>query len=159
MSSRPLFKVQPIAGPNRAGVPVYEVVLSFADEDRAYVQEVASFLESQGVDLFYDGNEEADLWGKDLVEHLEFVYRRAARFCVMFISSHYAAKVWPSYERKSALARAIQERAEYILPARFDSTDVSGLLPTIGYVDLSTKSPRELGLLILKKLGRSMQTE
>ncbi len=44
--------------------------------------------------------------------------------------------------------------AEYILPARFDETEIPGLRKTIGYVDLRRKSPGVLAVLILQKLGR-----
>lgn len=64
----------------------YDVVLSFAGEDRDYVELVAEFLELHSVVVFYDKYEEATLWGKDLAEHLDGVYRKQGRFCVMFIS-------------------------------------------------------------------------
>lgn len=129
----------------------YDVALSFAGEDRAYGEQVAGYLRSRDVKVFYDLYEEASLWGKDLAEHLDMVYR-TAKYCVMFISEHYAGKVWPSHERRAALARSLEERDEYILPARFDETDVPGIRPTIGYINLSHKSPEQLGQLILKKL-------
>ncbi len=132
----------------------YDIVLSFAGEDRGYVSQVADILSAQGVEVFYDEYEKVTLWGKDLVEHLDSVYRNQARFCVMFISKHYADKVWTSHERKSALARALENREEYILPARFDDTAIPGLRPTVGYVDLRTHSPSVLARLILQKLGR-----
>ena len=93
------------------------------------------------------------MWGKDLSEHLDKVYRGSARYCVMFISKNYANKVWASHERRSALAKAIEEKEEYILPARFDDTEMYGIRPTIGYVDLATKAPEQLGKMILQKLG------
>lgn len=133
----------------------YDVVLSFAGEDREYVERVAEFLEKHEVIVFYDKYEEATLWGKDLAEHFDGVYRRQGRFCVMFISHHYAEKMWTRHERKSALARAMEQRAEYVLPARFDDTEIPGLLPTIKYQDLRRLSPKQLGDMILQKLGRS----
>jgi len=48
----------------------------------------------------------------------------------------------------------LEERTEYILPARFDDTEIDGLRPTIGYLDLRALSPEELGRAILEKLGR-----
>jgi hypothetical protein len=132
----------------------YDVVLSFAGEDRQYVEQVAEFLESHGVIIFYDKYEEVTLWGKDMVEHFDGVYRKQGRFCIMFISRHYADKVWTKHERKSALARALEERAEYVLPARFDDTEIPGLLPTIHYQDLKKLAPEQLGERILQKLGR-----
>lgn len=155
LSGRPIFTSKGIGVSGNAEAPTYEVVLSFAGEDRNYVEAVAAFLEGQGVDVFYDRYEEATLWGKDLAEHLDLVYRSSARYCVMFVSKHYADKIWTNHERKSALARAITERQEYILPARFDDTEIPGIRPTLGYVNLGDKSPEELGGLLLKKLGRS----
>ena len=132
----------------------YDIVLSFAGEDRDYVERVAEFLNGKGVVVFYDRYEEATLWGKDLAEHLESVYRQQARFCIMFISRHYADKVWTRHERRAALARAMAERSEYVLPARFDDTEIPGLSPTVGYKDLKDTTPEGLGELILQKLGR-----
>src|SRR5262249_30252789 len=132
----------------------YDVALSFAGEDRAYVEQVADYLAANDVGVFYDKFEEVDLWGKDLVEHLDFIYRKGARFCVMFISEHYAKKVWTTHERRSALAAALEAREGYILPARFDKTEIPGLRPTIHYIDLAHRTPEELGALIVKKLGR-----
>lgn len=132
---------------------VYEIVLSFAGEDRQYVEKVAEYLRSKDVSCFYDRYEDVTLWGKDLIEHLEKVYR-SARYCVMFISQHYSNKVWPNHERRSALSRAIEQKGEYILPARFDNTELPGIRHTIGYVDLKNKGPDDLANMILKKLGR-----
>jgi hypothetical protein len=131
----------------------YDVCLSFAGENRVYVEQVAQFLTKKGVKVFYDQFEEVNTWGKDLVEHFDGIYRKETRYCVMFISDSYAQKAWPSHEKQSALARALGERG-YILPVRFDDTDIPGLPPTIGYIDLRKYRPEELGELIIKKLGK-----
>lgn len=47
----------------------------------------------------------------------------------------------------------MEERGDYILPVRFDTTEVPGLRKTIGYIDGNKKTPEELGRLIQKKLG------
>ena len=134
--------------------PSYDVVLSFAGEDRKYVERVAKNLRSHGVAAFYDTFEEANLWGKDLAEHLDLVYRRSGDYCVVFISKHYAEKMWTRHERRAALARALKSRTEYILPARFDETELPGIPHTVGYVSVKEKKPAEFAKLLLKKLGR-----
>jgi hypothetical protein len=131
----------------------YDVCLSFAGENREYVEVAASELRKRGVRVFYDKYEKAELWGKDLYEHLDYVYHSAARYCVLFASADYAAKVWTSHERKSAQARALDENREYILPARFDHTEIPGLRKTVGYIDLAETSPSELADLVVEKLG------
>jgi hypothetical protein len=115
----------------------YDIALSFAGEDRSYVEMVARFLQSHGVSFFYDDYNDVDLWGKDLYAHLIEIYSGAERYVVMFISRHYAEKVWTNHERRAAQSRALTERGEYILPVRFDDTAVEGLLPTVRYLDAS----------------------
>jgi hypothetical protein len=133
--------------------PRYDVCLSFAGEDRAYVAKVASHLEASGVRVFYDEYEKVSLWGKDLYEHLSDVYQNAARYCVLFISKDYARRLWTNHERKSAQARSFKESDEYILPARFDNTAIPGLADTIGYVSRRDLPPEQFSALIVGKVG------
>jgi hypothetical protein len=158
ISGKPVYSVIKFgySGQTVNSSEVYEIVLSFAGEDRCYVEGVAEFLSDHDVRCFYDKYEEVTLWGKDLAEHLDKVYR-SARFCVMFISEKYGEKLWPNHERRSALARAVEEKGEYILPARFDNTEVPGIRHTLGYVDLRNKTPEELSIMIMKKLGREIK--
>jgi hypothetical protein len=132
----------------------FDVALSFAGEDREYVNTIADQLRQHGVRVFYDRYEQATLWGKDLYEHLDHVYQRAARFCVLFVSEHYARKVWTNHERKSAQSRALHENQEYILPVRFDDTEIPGLRSTVGYIDARSTTSDELVTLILHKVQR-----
>lgn len=140
----------------------FEIALSFAGEDRPYVDQVANLLRSSGVRVFYDLFEESSLWGKNLYDYLSEVYQDKALYTIMFISEHYAEKLWPTHERRAMQARAFQEHQEYILPARFDDTKIPGVLPTIGYISLSNRPPQEFVKLIHKKLinaGHSLPSE
>jgi hypothetical protein len=133
----------------------YDVALSFAGEDREYVERVATLLSAEGVSVFYDKFEEADLWGKNLYTYFREVYRDHARYTIVFCSKHYAKKVWTNYERESAQERAVRESSEYILPARFDDTEVPGLPSTVSYLDLKQIKPEGLVRSVLIKLGRA----
>jgi hypothetical protein len=135
----------------------YDVALSFAGEERPYVQKVAEVLVELGLHVFYDADEEVELelWGKDLTEHFHSVYRDRARFCVMFISKNYAEKVWTRHERRAALERALNENREYVLPARFDNTEIPGLRSVISYVDLGGKSPEQFARMVAKKVSEA----
>ncbi len=73
----------------------------------------------------------------------------------MFISRHYRDKLWAKHERAAAQSRALEESYEYILPARFDDTEIPGLLPTTKYIDLRTKSPAAVAILVAIKLGKN----
>ena len=137
----------------RADDFTYDVALSFAGEQRTYVQKVAAALRRRGIRPFYDDYEKAVLWGKDLYEHLDWVYQKAARYCVLFASEDYANKVWTTHERRSAQARALQSNQEYVLPVRFDDTEIPGLRSTVVYFDARSLPPGKLAELVSEKLG------
>lgn len=132
----------------------YDVALTFAGEDRSVAKDLAVRLKSEGVSVFFDEDEQATLWGKNLYEHLSDVYMNHAEFCLMLISEAYARKRWPSHERKSAQARALRQAREYILPLRLDDTEIPGLSPTVAYIDLRLSSPEQVVEAVLAKLGR-----
>ena len=133
----------------------YDVGLSFAGEQRDYVRRVAEDLQYRGLRVFYDENEEDQLWGKDNLDYFSEVYLKRCRYCIMFVSAEYAAKMWPNLERRSAQARDIAEAGEYILPVRFDDTEISGLLPTVNYQDARKKSPEQIAGLFAQKIGQA----
>lgn len=132
----------------------YDVVLSFAGEDRQYVEKVAKYLIDNGIKVFYDDYEKVDMWGKDLYVHLDDIYQNKGRHCVMFLSKNYANKLWTNHERESAQARAFEERNEYILPVKFDDTEIPGIKPTTGYIGVRDTDPEELGVMIIKKINK-----
>jgi hypothetical protein len=131
----------------------YDVAVSFAGEDRAKAERFAEILKAQGLKLFYDVWEQANLWGRDLYQHLDEVYSRKARFCVMFLSVHYAAKAWTNHELKSAQERAFRENEEYILPLRLDDTAIPGIRSTVGYLDLRRMTIEDAAQLAIQKVA------
>jgi len=133
----------------------FDIALSFAGEDRDYVDEVAKLLRSAGVEVFYDAFEESNLWGMNLYEYLSDIYRNKSLYTIMFISENYAKKLWTTHERKSMQSHAFEEHQEYILPARFDKTEVPGLLPTVGYISLTNRTVSSFVDIVLKKLVNS----
>lgn len=116
--------------------PVYEfdIAVSFAGEDRDYVFEVVEAVKGD-VKVFYDEDYEVEAWGEDGIEYFTNVYMNRARFAVVFVSQHYAEKMWTKVERRSALARSASQRSAYLLPIRLDDTHLDGLLPTVIYLD------------------------
>lgn len=133
-------------------MPTYDIAISFAGEDRPLAEQLASFLVTKGLNVFYDEYAKAELWGKDLYSHLQTIYRTEAKFCLMLISEHYATKQWTNHERRAAQARAIRESSEYILPLRLDDASVEGILDTVGYVDYRKSTPEQIVDLISEKV-------
>lgn len=131
----------------------FDVALSFAVEDCAFVERVADTLKQNEVHVFYYQDEEVAFWGKDLGDALDKIYRQRSKYVVIFISKYYAGKMWTNHERRSAFARAIEEKREYVLPARFDDTELENLPPTIAYIDLRKETPESFARKIIKKLA------
>jgi len=131
----------------------YDVAFSFAGEDRPTVEHLARLMRRNGIRVFYDAWEQADLWGKDLYQHLDAIYRFAARYCLIFVSEHYVNKAWTKHELKSAQARAFEENLEYVLPVRLDDSELPGLTPTIAYLDARTTPLHEICQMFVVKLG------
>ena len=131
----------------------HDVALSFAGEDRQWAEQLAALLQSGGYSAFYDEYELADLWGKDLYKHLSSIYKDQARYCVIFVSNHYAGKLWARHELQSAQARAFEESREYILPVRLDDTEIPGILSTTGYLDLRKMTIEQVYQRLVEKLS------
>lgn len=134
--------------------PRYQVALSFAGEQRQYVEEVARQLRSRSLDVFYDRFEQVELWGRNGAEAFHEVFARQSAHVVMFISKAYVSRAWPIHERRSALGRMITQQRDHILPVRFDDTRVPGLPDDLIYVHADDYSPAELAAMIAEKAGQ-----
>ena len=130
----------------------FDVTLSFAGEDRHHAEDLAKLLKVGGYSVFYDEFQRAKLWGKDLYQYFSEIYKDRARYCVMFLSKYFAQKLWAQHELQSAQARAFQENTEYILPIRIDDTEIPGILPTVGYLDLSKMNIEQVHQILVDKL-------
>jgi hypothetical protein len=146
-SANPSTKASPTA------LIEFDVVISFAGPDRAKVEELAERLRSAGVPVFYDNFYPEMLWGKDLAVFFADIYRRSAKYCVIFASREYNERMWTTHERQHATARALEERGgEFILPIKVENVEIPGIAPTIGYVSFADYSIADIANLLIKKL-------
>jgi hypothetical protein len=133
----------------------FDVAVTFAGEDRAYVEHVVQAIKKSGLSVFYDEDAKVEMWGEDLTEYFADVYERRARYAVMFVSVHYAAKVWTRLERRSVLLRALESDKVYLLPVRLDSTNLPGLRSSVGYLNAHTEGTAGVADAIVAKLGKT----
>jgi hypothetical protein len=131
----------------------WDVALSFAGAQRNYVSQVAAALQARGVRCFYDADEQVRLWGTHLAEELPRIYAQESAAVVVFISAEYACGEWTRLERRAALARAVAEAGVYVLPARFDDSELPGLLPDVVTVDLRRYTPAQFAGLVADKVA------
>jgi thioredoxin-like negative regulator of GroEL len=131
----------------------WDVALSFAGAQRDYVRQVAQALKAQGLRCFYDADEQVRLWGTHLTEELPRIYARESAAVVVFISADYAGRDWTRLERRAAFSQAVIEAGVYVLPARFDDSELPGLLTDVVCVDLRHYTPGQFADLIVEKLA------
>lgn len=141
------------AQPALASLPDnFDVAISFAGPERAQAEKLAQLIREAGYAVFYDDFYPEHLWGKNLAVFFDEIFRKRARFCVMFVSKVYAERKWTIHEARSAQARALEEKGdEYVLPIRVDSIELEGLLPTVGYVPIA-KGIEHIAEMLIKKL-------
>ena len=48
----------------------YDVVITFAGEQRAYAENLANIIRHNGFSIFYDDFEQSDIWGEELNKYL-----------------------------------------------------------------------------------------
>ena len=132
----------------------YDVAISFAGENRNVAEELSEIFSQRRLRVFYDEYYKADLWGKNLYDHLSDIYKNKTIFCVVLVSKYYAEKQWTNLERQAAQARAFEENQEYILPIRLDTADVKGILPTMGYLDYGKETPLSIARMLQDKVKK-----
>ena len=131
----------------------WDVALSFAGAQRDYVGQVAQALKTRGIRCFYDADEQVRLWGTSLAEELPRIFARESAAVVVFVSADYAGRDWTRLERRAAFSRAVVEAGVYVLPARFDDSELPALLPDVVDVNLRQYTPGQFADLVVAKLA------
>jgi hypothetical protein len=132
----------------------FDVAISFAGTERELAENLAEILRAAGIAVFYDSFYPEHLWGKNLTAFLDEIYRKRAKFCVVFVSKEYKDRKWTNHELRSAQAKALEQKGdEYILPVKVDDTELDGLPPNVGYVGISLGIDKIAEMLIKKLQG------
>ena len=136
----------------------YDVAVSFAGENRAIVNQLVEALQKKGLEVFYDLNESARLWGKDLEKELAQVYTHEAKYMMICRSSHYPVNDWARFELEVGRRASSKRLDEYLLPLHLEAglPPMQGLRDTIGYQSM-TEPDDVLNVveLLLEKLNSS----
>ncbi|HLG72568.1 MAG TPA: TIR domain-containing protein [Chloroflexota bacterium] len=131
----------------------FDVAVSFAGPQRDLAQAFSDRVKAVGLEVFYDNYYPAQLWGTDLPVVLDTIYRKNSKYCAIFISGEYNKRMWTNHERKSAQARALEERGNtYILPIKVEDVELPGLAPTIGYVSLKDYTIEQIADLFIERV-------
>lgn len=130
----------------------WDVAVSFAGENRDVAKDFRDECKQRGIEVFYDFDRQAMLWGKDLNKVLTDVYRNDALFMVIIVSNAYPEKDWTNFEFVNGKDAEKERTLEYLLPLRLDDTHIVGLNETIGMIDLRRQTMSEVVDVLSEKL-------
>lgn len=133
----------------------YDVAVSFAGSDRTVVESLVDVLKARGLEVFYDFDSQAILWGKDLRVELGRVYSEDAQFMVVCLSDEYPESDWPAFEFEIGKNAANKRTEDYLLPLIVGSSrpSIIGLPASTGHIDLAHRSLEEVADLLQEKLA------
>lgn len=138
------------------GIYRYDIALSFAEEDRTFVSEVAQHLKARGMTIFYDDDKRIETLGMDLYAYLDKIYREDAQHCLMFISKHYAVKKWTGREKDWSVVRSfVHKNKAYIFPIRLDDTEIDGISNAIAYLSATIFDTEQLADIVSKSVEKN----
>ena len=114
----------------------YDVAVSFAGDIRQTVEEFVRALQDRGLTVFYDFDQQAQLWGQDLRLLLGQVYSAEAQYMVIFLSNSYPERDWTEFEMTVGKSAAKKRTSEYLLPIIVDNVKIVGIADTVAHLDL-----------------------
>jgi hypothetical protein len=125
---------------------IFDVAVSFAGEQRQYVEAVVEGCKLRGIEVFYDKDMSNDWWGKNFLREQRKVCGSRARYFVPFLSTEYLAKPIPGDEFSAAMMTAAKLGDGYILPVLMGNVQVPAdlLHPHIGYLRSEDYTPDQL---------------
>jgi len=113
----------------------YDFAISYASEQREYVERFAQFLKKKKYHVYYDREEQAGMVGKLLHEELSEIYSKKSKARVIFLSKEYMYKKVTRYESEIILAESIYEKHKMFI-FKFDDLSLPGLNRNIVYSNI-----------------------
>jgi hypothetical protein len=134
----------------------FRVALSFAGENRGFVEQVAERLRLiLGPDaIFYDNWYEPELARLNLDTYLQRIYHDEAELIVLFLCRNYTQKEWCGLEWR-AIRDLIKRKQDNIMPCIFENVELPGFLSIDGYLPLKGLQPIETADCIVERLERT----
>lgn len=132
----------------------FSVALSFPGEYRRYVKKVDAeliklFLPEK---VFFDERYEPEIIGLDSDKVLQEIYHDKSDMVVVFLCKEYKEKEWCNNVECRAIRDRIKKgQGKYILPLRFDFTDIEGFFSIDISPDISKRDPKDVAELIYKR--------
>ncbi len=126
----------------------YDLGISYASEQEAYVRRVVKILEAEQIKLFFAPNAEEMYKARDMYVEFYKIFRYQCRLVACFLSEEYRKKEYTMHEFQAALLRG----EDCIIPIYFDKVGMKGLDRDINYLEARPMEETLIAGQILKRL-------
>jgi hypothetical protein len=135
----------------------YDIAMSFAAEQRDYVELTVTAAKALGLQVFYDRDMTHKWWGQNFVREQRRVYGQRALHFVPFISADYLIRQYPLDEFSYAMVVSVERGNDYILPVLVGDVEVPRELlhPHTGFLRAEDNTPSQLALQMKIKVDAS----
>lgn len=132
----------------------FTVALTYAGENRGYVEQVANNLEEKlgKGKVFYDRFFRAELARINLDIFLQDIYRNKSDFIVVFLSKDYETKEWCGLEWRSVRDLIKRKQSDKIILVKIEDFNLDGIFSIDGYLDGINNNPATISELISRRI-------
>lgn len=131
----------------------FDLLLSFAGEEREYARAIHEICKANGLSVFLDEEFQHEIWGENLVEYLSYTYRERGRYVVLLVSEAYCRRAYTRVEWRASFDRMIGESSPYVLPVKVDDGWIEGLPRATAYLDLRVQGVLGICEALVEKLS------
>lgn len=131
----------------------YDVAISFAGEDRAFVKKIAEGLSKNNIEIYFSDWDSVGLVGENLNTKFAQIYRKEALFTIPVFSKYYCEKDWTRYEFEHMQER-LKKKDTYILPITIDGNIPFEYPSGRGVLDVTKYSIDEIVYILSEKIVR-----
>ncbi|MFJ9350775.1 TIR domain-containing protein [Streptomyces sp. NPDC101237] len=139
-------------------IQVHDLAVSFAGEQRPYVEQVVEACKEDGLSVLYDRDLSVELWGRNLITGFRNIYGgKRARYVAPFLSHAYLSTPYPMDEYRAMLVPALDNPDEYILPVLVGDVTVPAelLSPAVAFLRAEDYTPQELARAFRRRIPDS----
>lgn len=79
----------------------YDFALSFAGSERSIAEALYSKLTAREIAVFYDKNEQSDIFAENVEDYLYPIYNSEAAFVIPLLSRNYPNRIWTKFESEA----------------------------------------------------------
>lgn len=128
---------------------IYDYAISYAGEDRHFVDLIATELKIKGLKIFYDKDFEKDAIGNDLIDYLLEVYKKSAKNVIVFLSHNYLNKKWTSFEWQTIKQKLVNDyTSSFLKIVKIDDVKTPEIVESRAYISGKGKTPIEIANLL-----------